>query len=992
MIPRAVSQPRWRRSDAARVSERVVGSRPVTAKILLNAQDRLRLQSVGQRGGFRPFRREQLEQPITSLFEQQVARHPERVAVKTRNESLTYRALAAAATRLARAITRHARPTGGVESVALLFGQTSAAVTATLAALKARRPYVPLEPSHPLERLVEILNDAQATLLVTDSRHLPLLNGLSEQWPVLNVDELDPSILPDAPAVPQPATDLAAIFYTSGTTGKPKGVMQDHRSILHRVMIDVDGYGIHPDDRLSLLSAPTYSVSLRNLFGALLSGATVCPFDFEVEGLGRLARWLIEERITIFSATPTVFRHFAATLTGNEDFGDVRLVDVGGEGARQSDVELYKRHFSPVCILANTLGCNEAGVYRRFFIDRNTVIDSDIVPVGYEIADKEVVLLSDGKEVAPNELGEIAIRSPYLPSGYWGRPDLTDAVFVPDPGGGAQRLYLTGDMGEMRPDGCLIFRGRKDSRAKIRGQFVDLAELENSLLQHDGVKEAVVKAVERHGNRTQLVAFVVPAPAAALTTRKLRRFLARTIPAFMVPSKFEFLSALPKLTNGKVDRQALVLPDETRVAVRQIDRADGPPYVAPIETIEHQLVEIWEELLRVHPIGVRDNFFDLGGDSLMALQMMEEVELRCGEPVPASALISGATLGELAETLVEQRLHERTSLVVKVQSGDDSSWPFFFLHGDFRGGGFYCVNLARAVGEDQRFYVVAAHGLNGDPVPPTIEAMAASYVAMIQAAEPEGPYLLGGLCHAGLIAFEIARQLERKGHQIGLVAMIGPPAWNPPHWRWIKDTVAAVVSLCGGHHDRATEIFLAIRTQRVRLRQFARYSATWLNGTARMSLQERVATARRLTNRLVSGVLVSEKPWVADPLQPSPIDDDVMLTYRRAVASYVRRSYSGRVALFWPDEVPINTLGCSPLQWESAPDPSIGWRTVVPDIEIHQLPGDYTTSITRHVHILANRLKTSVQRARAQQADAASPHRDADSGLLSRLFLPSRVR
>ena len=991
MIPRAVSQPRWRRSDAARVSERVVGSRPVSAKIVLNAQDRVRLQSVGHSGRFRPFRREQLEQPITSLFEQQVALHPERVAVKTRNESMTYRALDAAATRLARAITRHARPTGGVESVAFLFGQTSAAVTATLAALKARRPYVPLEPSHPQERLVEILNDARATLLVTDSRHLPLVNALSDKWPVLNVDELDAFVVPEAPMVLHPATDLAAIFYTSGTTGKPKGVMQDHRGILHRVMIDADGYGIHPGDRLSLLSPPTYSVSLRNLFGAVLSGATVCPFDFEVEGLGRLARWLIEERITIFSATPTVFRHFAATLTGEEDFGDVRLVDVGGEGARKTDVELYKRHFSPACILANTLGCNEAGVYRRYFIDRNTVIDGDIVPVGYGVADKEVVLLSHGKEVAPNELGEIAIRSRYLPSGYWGRPDLTDAVFVPDPDGGGQRLYLTGDMGEMRPDGCLIYRGRKDSRAKIRGQFVDLAELENSLLQHDGVTEAVVKAVERYGNRTQLVAFVVASPEAALTTRKLRRFLARTIPAFMVPSKFEFLSALPKLTNGKVDRQALVLPDETRGAVRQIERADGPPYVAPIETIEHQLVEIWEELLRVHPIGVRDNFFDLGGDSLMALQMIEEVELRCGEPVPAAALIGGATLGELAKMLVEQRLHERTALVVKVQSGD-SSWPFFFLHGDFRGGGFYCVNLARALGEHQRFYVVAAHGLNGDAVPPTIEAMAAAYVEMIQAAEPQGPYLLGGLCHAGLIAFEIARQLERKGHKVGLVAMIGPPAWNPPHWRWIKDTVAAIVGVCGGHHDRATDLFLAMRTQRVRLRQFAEYSVTWLKETARMSLHERIATATRLTNRLVSGVLVSEKPWVADPLQPPPTDDDVMLTYRRAVASYVRRSYSGRVALFWPDEVPINTLGRSPLQWESAPDPSLGWRTVVADLEIHQLPGDYTTSITRHAHILANRLKTSVKRARAQQGNAAAPHRDADAGLLSRLFLPSRVR
>lgn len=970
-----------------------MGSRPVSTKSLLTAQDRVRLQCVGHAGRFRPFRREQLEQSITSLFEHQVAQHAERIAVKTRHDALTYRALEAAVNRLARAIARQTRPASGVQSVALLFGQTTGAVTATLAALKARRPYVPLEPSHPQDRLADILNDANATLLVTDSRHLPLVNALADRWPVLNVDELDASVTPDVPAVLHPATDLAAIFYTSGTTGTPKGVIQDHRSILHRVMIDTDSYSIHADDRLSLLSPPTYSVSLRNLFGALLNGATVCPFDLEVEGLGRMARWLVDERVTIFSATPTVFRHFAATLTGEEDFGDVRLVDIGGEGARKSDVALYKRHFSPACVLVNTLGCNEAGVYRRYFIDRHTVIEGNVVPVGYDVADKEVVLLADGREVDANELGEIAIRSRYLPNGYWGRPDLTDAAFVLDPAGGEQRLYLTGDLGEMRPDGCLIYRGRKDSRAKIRGQFVDLTELENSLLEHHGVKEAIVQAVERHRHRVQLVAFVVPSGETTLTTRKLRRFLAQRLPAFMVPSKFVFLDTLPRFPNGKVDRQALVLPDDTRPAAREIDRTDGPPYVAPIETIEHQLVEIWEELLSLHPIGVRDNFFDLGGDSLMALQMMEEVELRCGEPVPASALIGGATLGELAQLLVEQRIHERDSMVVKVQPGETASWPFFFLHGDFRGGGFYCLNLARALGRDQRFYVVAAHGLNGGPVPPTIEAMAASYVEMIQAVEPHGPYLLGGLCHAGLIAFEMARQLERKGHQVGLVAMIGPPAWNPPHWRWVKDTVGAFVSLCGGHHERATDLFLALRAHRMRLRQFIEYFLTWVKETTRMSMRGRMTAATRLAKRLVSGVVISEKPWAAESLQPPATDDDLMKTYRRAVASYVRRSYSGRVALFWPSEVPINTLGRSPLQWKSAPDPSLGWRTLAANIEIHQLPGDYTTSITRHVQILANRLKTSVKRARSEHDDASGLiHRVGDPGFLARLFLLSRVR
>jgi len=952
-------------------------SQPSTNSVL-PAPGRVRPDRIGQDRRFREFRREQVEQSIVSLFEQQVAQHPDRIAVQTRHEALTYQALDAAANRLAHAIAADGRPAGDQQPIALLFGQTRGAVTATLGVLKSCRPYVPLAPSDPHDRLVEILNDARATLLITDTRHLPLVSGLAGRWPVLNIDELDPDVAAGVPPAPAPATALAAIFYTSGTTGKPKGVMQDHRSILHRVLIDTNSHRICPDDRLSLLSPPTYSVSLRNLFGALLNGATVCPFDLDEYGFGRLSRWLLEDRITILSATPTVFRHLAATLTGDEPFSDLRLIDIGGEGALTSDVELYRRYFPPSCLLANTLGCNEAGVFRRYFIDTHTRLDGSVVPVGYEVPDKEVVLLADGKQVTTNQLGEIAIRSRYLPRGYWGRPDLTDAAFVPDPRGGDQHLYLTGDLGEMRPDGCLIYRGRKDSRAKIRGQFVDLSELENRLLQPGHVQEAVVKAVERRGNRTQLVAFVVPSRDSAVTTRQLRRFLARTLPAFMVPSKFVFLNGLPRFPNGKVDHQRLVLPEEVGNSVREIERTDGPAYVAPIETIEHQLVEIWEELLRVHPIGVADNFFDLGGDSLMALEMIEEVEWRCGEPVPVSAFLGGATLGELAQTLVEQRIHGRDSLVARVQGGHASSWPFFFLHGDFRGGGFYCLNLARGLGNDQRFYAVTAHGLNGDQVPPTIEAMAASYVEMIQAIEPRGPYLLGGLCHAGLIAFEMARQLERKGHEVALVAMIGPPAWNPPHWRWSKDAIAAVVRLCGGSPDRATDMFLALRGGRMRLRQFGEYAISWLQATANMSMADRRAATARLAKRLLSGVLVSEKPWAAEPVQP-PATDELLITYRRAVTSYVRRPYSGRVALFWPQEVPINTLGGIPLQWTSAPDPGLGWRTVAPDLEIHRLPGDYTTSITKHVQVLANLIKASVKHARSRYGSDPSERTAAAS-------------
>jgi thioesterase domain-containing protein len=242
---------------------------------------------------------------------------------------------------------------------------------------------------------------------------------------------------------------------------------------------------------------------------------------------------------------------------------------------------------------------------------------------------------------------------------------------------------------------------------------------------------------------------------------------------------------------------------------------------------------------------------------------------------------------------------------------------------------------------------------------------------MIEAVEPEGPYLLGGLCHAGLIAFEVARQLERKGQKVGVVAMIAPPAWNPPHWRWLKDSMETVAGLCNADRERATDFFLACRQRRMQARQFWEYLTLWFRETASVGLAARLAGTLRVGKRLVSGAVVKEKPWVAEPLVALPAGGDLMTTYRRAVASYVRRPYAGRVAIYWPAEVPVNTLGGSPLKWDRASDPSLGWRRIARDVEVHRLPGDYTTTITKYAHVLATRLRASVQDVKSGKGDDA---------------------
>ena len=213
--------------------------------------------------------------------------------------------------------------------------------------------------------------------------------------PLLCLDNLDTSIPTQSPRVSSSPDIVAAIFYTSGSTGQPKGVIQTHRNVFHRVMIDTNNFHICPDDRLSLLSSPTYSVSLRNLFGALLNGATVCPFNIEDEGVGHIAPWLPREKITIYFSVPTVFRQFAANLTGKENLSTVRLIYLAGEGAAKGDVELYKKYFSPDCIFVNSLASNEAGIIRQYFLDKKTEIEGTQVPAGYKVEDKDILLLDD---------------------------------------------------------------------------------------------------------------------------------------------------------------------------------------------------------------------------------------------------------------------------------------------------------------------------------------------------------------------------------------------------------------------------------------------------------------------------------------------------------------------------------------------------------------------------------------------------------------------
>ncbi|MBE7553881.1 MAG: amino acid adenylation domain-containing protein [Anaerolineales bacterium] len=614
---------------------------------LLTETERCKLsnhtQLVHPTNPFISFRKEDIEQAIPDRFEQQVRKYPERIAVKMRSHTLTYAALNQAANRVGRALLAQRRT--GEEPVALLFDQSISLILTIMGVLKAGKIYVPLEPSYPPERLTYILQDSQAGLILTDNKNLTLARQLAGQTClVINVDEIDSHLSTANLGLSISPDTLTYILYTSGSTGQPKGVVQNHRNVLHFIMNYTNGLHIQADDRLSLLPACSFSAAAMDIFAALLNGAAVFPFNLKKEGTANLASWLIGEEITIYHSVPTVFRSLLMTLMGEEQFPKLRLIDLGGETVYQRDVELYKKYFSADCLLVNGYGCTELNVARQYFINKDTQMSRSVAPVGYAVEDTEILLLAEtGEEVGLNRMGEIAIKSRYLCPGYWRKPDLTQAAFRSDPAGGNEKVYYTGDMGRMLADGCLIYHGRRDFQVKVRGHRVEVAEIEMALLGHPAVKEAVVVAQEDVPTDKHLVAYLVPKEPAP-TISELHCFLKEKLPDYMLPSTFVMQKALPLTSTGKIDRHILPPPDPVRPNLNGM-------YVAPRTPVEQRLAGIWIQLLRLEQVGVHDNFFELGGHSLLAIQVISRLREAFQVELSLRNLFEAPTVASLAERI-----------------------------------------------------------------------------------------------------------------------------------------------------------------------------------------------------------------------------------------------------------------------------------------------------------------------------------------------------
>lgn len=618
-------------------------------------------------GAFTAFSEEELDRSIPDRFERIVRKHAERIAVKAEDGAVSYAELNTLANRVAHAIlTAYGSEP---EPVALLIEKSPSLFGAMLGVLKSGKFFIPFDPCLPKTRITAGLVDSQARLMVTSRRYAGLAREVaSEKVRVLELDRVPLKCAGDNLALPISPEALAYVIYTSGSTGEPKGVIQNHRNVLHLAMLRTHAYHICEHDSLAHLTSGTGNAT-SNAFVPLLNGASLSLFDMQAEGVSRLATWLMRERITICPIGSPLFRNFAATLIGSETFSDLRVVRLSSDAVYHSDVDLFKRYFPGHCVLATGLSSTETGFVTTYLMNHQSELPVKDPPLGYPVFGKKILLLDDhGNDVACGATGEIAVRSRYVSPGYWRRPDLSERKFLVDRAGGDERLYLSGDLGLMLSDGCLVYKGRKDFRVKIRGYGVEFAEIERALLAHERVTEALVTTRQNSAGEAELVAYLT-SDRTDLTVSELRTFLEKTLPPYMIPSAFAMLESMPIAPNGKIDRRALPAIGRARPEL-------PIPFAPPRNPVEETLAKIWAEVLAVEEVGVHDRFLDLGGTSLSATRVLSRVFKKFQLELSVQALFQSPTIAEMAGMIAEAEVkkvdgEDLTRILAEVESLSD---------------------------------------------------------------------------------------------------------------------------------------------------------------------------------------------------------------------------------------------------------------------------------------------------------------------------------
>ncbi|MEM7532288.1 MAG: AMP-binding protein [Chloroflexota bacterium] len=607
------------------------------------------------------------EDSIVARFEETVVQYPHNLAIKTLTHELTYNELNRMANQVAHEIL--ALRGEGEEPIAILMDNDAPTIAALFGVLKAGKAYILLDATFPQNRLAYLIEDTQTQLLITNELYYAAgLEIASTNTTLLKIEEISSDFSSENPNIIISPDTVAMIIYTSGSTGLPKGVYTNHRNLLHSVYVVKQNFKIISADRFACIRTFCNNGSLKDIFCSLLTGASIYPLHPKEHGFRRLISWIDEHQLTIFISVATPFRQLLYSVcdegvpTGisqsvpeSTPLSSIRLVWIGGEKIRTHDIELFQMCMAAHCLFRMGFGSTETMSATYLQLDKETanrmLIDKAMLTLGYPVDDSEILIFDQDHQPLPaGQVGEIAVRSAYLALGYWRKLKITQERFLPDPDGGDQRIYLTGDTGYLCDDGALVILGRNDDQIKIRGHRIEIAEIEQTLLTHSSVKQAAVIARKTHSNETQLIAYIVLSKERQTRLSPATEFYqcaAKNLPDYMRPAAFVIMETLPMTLHGKLDYQALPPPDLNR-------DIPGVSYMAPYTQLEQQLADIWSDLLNIDAIGLHDNFFELGGHSLHTIQLMEQIEDQFAVTISLKSFFINPTIAKLSQLVQAQ--------------------------------------------------------------------------------------------------------------------------------------------------------------------------------------------------------------------------------------------------------------------------------------------------------------------------------------------------
>lgn len=876
------------------------------------------------------------ETPLPQLVFRQARRNADKVAIHTADHDWTYAELMESARRFAQAVQGSgASPT---QTVAVSGGRTFATVAAFLGVLASGRVLLSIDPALPVERKKTMLREAEARLLIGVGLAPDLRSQLDDEIQTLNVEE-DGSSLPltnaEHPALPEVTPEEPAyIFFTSGSTGVPKGIKGLHKGLSHFIVWQGSEFGIGPADRHSQLTALSFDVVLRDVFLPLAHGATLClPQPSDELNPRAILSWLEQERVTVIHTVPSLARSWLKDVPSGVSLPSLRRVFFAGEPLTDALVNRWREAFPKTEEIINLYGPTETTLAKCFYRVPREDMTEGVQPIGAPLPNTQILILDDqGRQCAPLEPGEITIRTPFRTVGYINNPEAQTKAFIRNPYTDDCRdlLYRTGDLGKYRHDGVLEIMGRIDGQVKVRGVRIEPGEIEAALTRHEDISEALVTA-GKSDEDTFLVAYFVPAAEPAspegreqLSVRQLRRFLDNLLPANMVPSVFVQLEALPLNPNGKVNRHELP-PAETNIPL-------GVAFAQPERPVERTIAAIWQNVLGVERVGLDDSFFDLGGHSLSAVEVVRRAQAELSMPVALPMLFNYPTVRGFAEAIENNAGVGDEPIVVPLQT-EGTSPPLYCVVGVH-----IYYDLAQALSPTVPVYgVILPYEEQffemGPDATPSVEHMASEYVAAIKENTPEGPYCLAGISFGGVLAYEISQQLRSLGDEVAVLALFDsllPDAVGRNYLRWMAEHIRNTIRHGFGY------VF-----ERLRRRVFARGP---------------------------------KKPHPSEVIERATANEDRGFRdlarlrgaiYKAATENYQVRVYEGEAILFRAED--------SGIFKSDLRDPGYGWSRYVSALREFDVPGDHTSMLEQpNVQRIAEALAPFLERARTRSGKDAN--------------------